>query len=115
VCPTDGRSAASVSTTGRQVRAAPVSLDAANTQAGDQFAQNLSVSAAITDHWRLGVGGYGLWQLGDTRVDGHAVPNSRQQAIAVGPGLLWSDGHATVIANVYEEVEARNGRGAPAP
>jgi hypothetical protein len=86
----------------------PVSLDAANTQAGDQFAQNLSVSAGITDHWRLGVASYGLWQLGDTRVDGHAVPKSRQQAIAVGPGLLWSDGHATVIANVYEEVETQN-------
>jgi hypothetical protein len=86
----------------------PVSLDAANTQAGDQFAQNLSVSAAISDHWRLGVASYGLWQLGDTRVDGHAVPKSRQQAIAVGPGLLWSDGHATVIANLYEEVEAQN-------
>jgi hypothetical protein len=54
------------------------------------------------------VASYGLWQLGDTRVDGHAVPKSRQQAIAVGPGLLWSDGHATVIANVYEEVETQN-------
>jgi hypothetical protein len=25
-----------------------------------------------------------------------------------GPGLLWSYGHATVIANVFEEIEARN-------
>jgi len=31
-----------------------------------------------------------------------------QQAIAVGPGLLWSDGHATVIANFYEEIETHN-------
>jgi hypothetical protein len=86
----------------------PAFLDAANTQAGDQFAQNLSVSAAITDNWRIGVAGYGLWQLDDTRVDGHAVPGSRQQVIAAGPGLLWSDGHATVIANVFEEIEAHN-------
>jgi hypothetical protein len=86
----------------------PISLNAANTQAGDQFAQNLSVSAAITDNWRLGLSSYGLWQLADTRVDGQSIPNSRQQVIAVGPGLLWSDGHATVIANVYEEIEARN-------
>jgi hypothetical protein len=28
--------------------------------------------------------------------------------IGIGPGLLWSDGHAAVIANVYEEIEARN-------
>ena len=28
--------------------------------------------------------------------------------ISVGPGLLWSDGHATVIANVFEEVEAHD-------
>jgi hypothetical protein len=86
----------------------PVSLGAANSQAGAQFAQNLSVSAAITDNWRIGMAGYALWQLGDTRVDGHAVPGSRQQVIALGPGLLWSDGHTTVIANVFEEIEARN-------
>jgi len=86
----------------------PVSLGATNSQAGDQFAQNLSVSAAITDNWRVGMAGYGLWQLGDTRVDGHAIPGSRQQVIALGPGLLWSDGHATIIANVFEEIEARN-------
>jgi len=85
----------------------PVSLDAANSQAGDQFAQNLSVSAAITDNWRIGAASYGLWQLGDARVDGHAVPG-RQQTIGVGPGLLWSDGHATVIANVFEEIEAHD-------
>jgi len=83
-------------------------MTGAPSPAGDQFAQNLSVSAAITDTWRIGVGGYGLWQLDDTRVDGHAVPGSRQQVIGVGPGLLWSDGHATVIANLYEEIEARN-------
>jgi hypothetical protein len=86
----------------------PASLDAANTQAGAQFAQNLSVSAAITENWRLGVASYGLWQLDDTRVNGQAVPGSRELVIAAGPGLLWSDGHATVIANVYEEIEAHN-------
>jgi hypothetical protein len=86
----------------------PISLDATNTQAGDQFAQNLSVSAAITENWRLGLASYGLWQLTDTRVNGQSVPKSRQQAIAVGPGLLWSDGHATVIVNVYDEIETRN-------
>jgi hypothetical protein len=86
----------------------PVSLGATNSQAGAQFAQNLSVSTAITDNWRIGLASYGLWQLDDTRVDGLAVPGSRQQVIGIGPGLLWSDGHATVIANVYEEIEARN-------
>jgi len=86
----------------------PAPLGASNTQAGAQFAQNLSVSAAITDAWRIGVASYGLWQRDDTRVDGQAVPGSRQQVIGVGPGLLWSDGHATVIANVYEEIESRN-------
>jgi hypothetical protein len=86
----------------------PASLDATNSQAGAQFAQNLSMSAAITDNWRIGVASYGLWQLDDTRVDGQAVAKSRQQVIGVGPGLLWSDGHATVIANIYDEIEARN-------
>jgi hypothetical protein len=86
----------------------PASLDAANTQAGAQFAQDLSVSRAITDDWRIGLASYGLWQLDDARVDGQAVPKSRQQVIGVGPGLVWSNGHATVIANVFEEVEAHN-------
>jgi hypothetical protein len=63
----------------------PASLGAANTQAGAQFAQNLSVSAAVTDSWRIGVAGYGLWQLDDARVDGRYVPKSREQVIGVGP------------------------------
>jgi hypothetical protein len=86
----------------------PASLGAANSQAGAQFAQNLSVAAAITDNWRLGIASYGLWQLSDARVNTQAIPGSRQQVTAVGPGLLWSNGHATVIADVYEEIEARN-------
>jgi hypothetical protein len=84
------------------------SLDATSSQAGDQFAQNLSASAAITDHWRIGVASYGLWQLSDARLDNRAVGGSREQAIGVGPGLLWSDGHATVIANIFQEVEAHD-------
>ena len=86
----------------------PAALDAANSQAGGQFAQNLSVSAAVSDNWRIGVASYGLWQLDDTRVNGHAVGGSREQVIGIGPGLLWSDGHATNIANVFEEIEAHN-------
>jgi hypothetical protein len=70
--------------------------------------RTLSVSAAITENWRLGVASYGMWQLDDTRVNGQAVPGSRQQVITAGPGLLWSNGHATVIANVFEEIEAHN-------
>jgi hypothetical protein len=66
------------------------------------------VSAAVTDSWRIGVAGYGLWQLDDARVDGQYVPKSREQVIGVGPGLMWSNGHATIIANLYEEIEARN-------
>jgi hypothetical protein len=86
----------------------PASIDATNSQASGQFAQNMSVSAAITENWRLRVASYGLWQLDDTRVNGQAVPGSRQQVIAAGLGLLWSDGHATVIADVFEEIETRN-------
>jgi hypothetical protein len=66
------------------------------------------VSAAITDNWRIGMASYGLWQLDDTQVDGQVVPKSRQQVIGVGPGLLWSDGHTTIIANIFHEIEARN-------
>ena len=88
--------------------APPVSLGASSSQAGDQFAQNLSVSVAIAKQWRIGVAGYGLWQLSDTRVNDRAVAGSREQVIGIGPGLLWSDGRATIIANVYEEAAAHN-------
>ena len=88
--------------------APPVSLGASSSQAGDQFAQNLSASVAITKQWRIGAGGYGLWQLSDTRVNDRAVAGSREQSIGIGPGLLWSDGHATIIANLYEEVAVHN-------
>jgi hypothetical protein len=42
----------------------------------------------IADDWRIGVASYGLGQLVGTRVDGQAVPKSRQQVIGVGPSAV---------------------------
>jgi hypothetical protein len=49
----------------------------------------------IADDWRIGVASYGLGQLVGTRVDGQAVPKSRQQVIGVGPsaGLMGTHSH----------------------
>lgn len=86
----------------------PPSLAATSVQAGSQFAMNYAASYAVSPHLRLGLSGYILRQLDDTRVGGRAVAGSRQQTFGIGPGLLWTGGHAKVIANVFREFASEN-------
>ncbi len=86
----------------------PTALHASSAQPGDQFAMNLSVSYALSPSWRVGVAGYALKQLSDTRVDGVAVAGSQQQVFAIGPGVLWNSGPVTMIGNVFREFAAQN-------
>jgi hypothetical protein len=86
----------------------PAILNAANAQAGDQFAIDLSASYAVSSSWRLGIASYALRQLSDTRVDGAAIADTRQQAFGVGPGLLWTNGHSTAVATLYREFATQN-------
>lgn len=85
-----------------------VSTGAQSAQPGDQLGFNFATSYAVSEQWRLGVGGYVLQQLSDTRVSGTPLANSKQRVVGVGPGLLWSSPQATVIANVYKEFSAQN-------
>jgi hypothetical protein len=86
----------------------PATLHATSAQPGDQVALNLSTSYALTPHWRMGIAGYGLRQLDETRVNDAAVADSEQQAFAVGPAALWTNGHVTIIGNVYREFATEN-------
>jgi hypothetical protein len=83
-------------------------LGASSAQPGDQLALNLSASYALDPDWRIGVAGYALRQLDPTRLDNIAVPDSEQQAFALGPSALWTNGRATMIGNVYREFATEN-------
>jgi hypothetical protein len=86
----------------------PVVSGALSAQPGDQFITNLSASYELGDHWRLGVASYMLQQLSDSRINDLPVPGSKQRAFGVGPGALWTDGHITLIGNVYREFATEN-------
>lgn len=86
----------------------PVVSGALSEQPGDQFATNLSASYALDEHWRLGVASYMLQQLDDSRINDLPVPGSKQRAFGLGPAALWTDGHVTLIGNVYREFATAN-------
>ncbi len=88
-----------------QPAADPASTSA---QAGQQLALNLAASRAGLPGWRVGVAGYLLKQLSNARRDDQPLPASRQQALGLGPGLLWKSGRTTLIANLYREFGTRN-------
>lgn len=76
-------------------------------QPGGQFAANYAASYAVMPGLRLGLSGYVLRQVSDTRLGGRAVAG-QQQVFGLGPGLLWNIGPVRVIANLYREFGARN-------
>jgi hypothetical protein len=86
----------------------PAVSGALSVQPGDQFATDLSASYALSEHWRLGVASYMLQQLSDSRINDLPVPGSRQRAFGLGPGALWTNGHVTLIGNVYREFATAN-------
>lgn len=83
-------------------------LSVGSVQPGGQFAANYAASYAATPSLRLGLSGYVLRQVSDTRLGGRAVPGLQQQVFGLGPGLLWDTGPVRVIGNVYREFGARN-------
>ncbi len=83
-------------------------LEARSTQAGQQASLNLGTSYAVAPGWRAGVAGYRLQQLTDSKIEGRSLPGLKQRLWGAGPGLLWSDGHWSVVANLYKEFGARN-------
>ena len=83
-------------------------LEARSTQAGQQASLNMGTSYAVTQGWRAGVAAYRLQQLTDSKIDGRPLPGLNQRLWGAGPGFLWSDGHWSVVSNLYKEFAARN-------
>ena len=86
----------------------PPSLGAGSAQPGSQIALNYAASYALSPNFRLGLAGYILRQINDTQLGGKSMSGSQQQALGLGPGLLWNIGPAQVIANVFREFDTRN-------
>ncbi len=81
-----------------------------NTQAGQAVHGNVAASYDVLEQrMRVGINGYFLKALEDSKVNGNSVSDTKEQVIGVGPGLMWSfnqDQH--LFANVYFEMSAEN-------
>lgn len=86
----------------------PLATQLKSWQPGDQLAVNLSASYAVAENWRVGIGGYTLQQLSDSKADGVRLANTRQSVFAAGPSIRWGRGKTALIASAYKEFGAEN-------
>jgi hypothetical protein len=83
--------------------------DADSTQAGQAFHANFATEYAVTPQLRVGLNGYWLQQIEDTKLNGSHVSGSRERVWAIGPGAVYTfskDNH--IFANLYSEQDAKN-------
>ena len=82
--------------------------DATSIQPGQAVHVNGAVSVVLLPGVRVGVAGYALRQVTDSRANGRAVPGSLEQVAALGPGLLASTKNTSLGVNSYWEFAAEN-------
>jgi hypothetical protein len=83
--------------------------EADTTQAGQVLHANFATEYAVTPQLRVGLNGYWLQQIEDTKVNGEHVSGTRERVWALGPGAVYSfskEDH--VFANLYSEFGAEN-------
>ena len=84
-------------------------IGASDSQAGQAVHLNFASAYQVLPMLHLGINGYYLKQITDTKVDGNKIDNSREQVLAIGPGLLWHiNKNAHLFFNVYFESQAEN-------
>ncbi|MBR9985025.1 MAG: transporter [Desulfosarcina sp.] len=83
---------------------------ASDTQAGQAIHANFaSAYEVIPKMLRVGVNGYYLKQISDTKVNGNSVPDRREQVLGIGPGALFSFSQEShLFFNLYFESSAEN-------
>ncbi|MBJ3817066.1 hypothetical protein F9C28_19850 [Shimwellia pseudoproteus] len=80
-----------------------------NTQAGQMVYLNFATAWEVVPDWHLGINGYWLRQFTDDKVNGDTLSGSREQVLAIGPGVMWNYSRQDKFtANVYTETEVRN-------
>ena len=80
----------------------------ARLRAGNFMVLNASMSYAVTQASRIGVGGYMLRQVSLSTSDGVAVPGSLQRVNALGPVTRWVIGQSNLLFAAYKEFGAAN-------
>lgn len=79
-------------------------------QAGQAIHANFATAyEVIPKSLRIGLNGYYLQQITNSKVDGSDIPDSKERVFGIGPGVLWSlsqDDH--FFLNTYVESHAQN-------
>lgn len=85
-------------------------LDADHLQAGQAIHLNFaSAYEVIPNRLRLGLNGYYLKQITDSKLDGRSVRDSKEQVLGIGPGLVYHfSRHDHLFVNAYWETAAEN-------
>ena len=81
---------------------------AGSVQPGQAVHFNGALSYEVWPGVRAGLAGYYLKQITDARIDGEAVPDSKEQVGAIGPGLVVSGKGFFLYFNAFFEVGAEN-------
>lgn len=92
------------------VRPAPGLPAIRSTQAGQAVHANIAASLEVVPKsLRVGFNSYVFRQFTDNEIDGVSVPDSHEQVIGLGPGVVWfPSANDLVFANVYFETAVRN-------
>lgn len=80
-------------------------------QAGSTIHLNYSTEYEILSKLWVGINGYFLQQLRNSKLNGIAIPNSKERVVALGVGALYTsdpDFNFVMITNMYLEFDVRN-------
>lgn len=78
-------------------------------QAGQAVHANFNLLYAVTPQFQVGINGYWLNQISDTKINGHEASGRREKVFALGPGALFILSRNDSLAfNMYFETETRN-------
>lgn len=82
---------------------------ARTSQAGQVFHMNVATLYQINPTWGIGLSGYYLQQITDTRVNGQPVPGRRERIFAIGPGAILNLAKDySIYVNAYQGFGAQN-------
>nr|WP_141661966.1 transporter [Burkholderia ambifaria] len=91
---------------------APLDLNGAtvtSTKAGHAAWLNFALSYAVSPRWEVGVNGYYLKQLSNDSINGISQPNTKEQVLGIGPGVLFKPTKSTFLfASLYTEAAVEN-------